>query len=1142
MKRILFIVIFFIPIFLNAQKINELMTNNVSATLDDDYNYSMWVEIYNNTASAINQSAYYFTDNLKIPQKWTPVSKTIASGGFGILYFEREERTGHASFKLDPDGGKLYLVNSALQAIDSVRYPAQYRNISYGRKTDGANEWVFFEQFSKGLSNNGKAWSFTRCGKPAFTVQGGFFPSSTNTKFVTPAAGDTIYYTTNGSEPSKTNGIRYTPGYSVSLTSTTTVRARCVGAGKLSGDIATSTFFIGERDFNLPVVSIVTTQANLTDNTIGMYCDGTNGITGNGQTSPRNYNQDWDRPVNFELFDTTGVARLNQEVDIKIVGAWTRANAQKSLAIMPRKKHGDSELRYDVFHATKPNHKYKDIQIRNSGNDFSYSMMRDGFMQSVVMKRFDLDYLAYEPAVCFMNGVYYGIQNLRERTSEDFMFSNYGYNDDEVTIIEATNQGIDTKNDIATDAGYAEFTSFLKNNDITTPSVYDQVNKLMDIDEFINYQISETFFGNYDWPYNNVKLWKLNTENRWRWILFDTDFGFGLYNTTLYNFNTLTFALGENQENIIGGYSVQPEWSTIVLSRLVQNQTFLNKFIDRYAIHLSSTFTTTRMNAIMDSVAKKITNEIVYHKAKFGSSRTFANDLTVMKNFSAYRADKMLGFISARFLNSAAIQTVQISSNLPNASYTLNGEQIIDPSISLKYFSNRSMTLKANNVPAYKFKQWEISGGTVSNTLIPMGSSWLYSDGSTIPTTNWYSKTYNDASWKTGNAQLGYGGKGEVTTIGYGGNANSKYTTAYFRKTFSITNLTAKSNFVLTAFVDDGAVIYINGTELSRANMPTGTIDFSTFATTYSSNGTTYTFSVPASMLTEGNNVIAVEVHQNAANSSDLVFNLSLTCDAASTQIITTPEYSTTLTTGFSIKAIYEQYVFEDPDKNIDVKINELVASNNIIQDEFGETDDFIEIYNNGDKEVNVAGWYMSDIAGTPDIFRISTADSSKTVIPAKGRITFWADNQPEQGALHLGVKFSKEGEKIYLSKANYLGTIVLVDSVTFPYLEQNMSFSRVPDGSSNLVVQAPTFNWTNGDVSGFERQEAAIRVFPTLVTEYFRVTNASGQSVKIYDMTGRLKLSEECTTDNLTIQTANFTAGMYFVTIGDQKFKFIKR
>ena len=726
MKKVFFYALVFLPFFVSAQlKINEIMPKNVSAIMDDAYNYSMWVELYNSsTTTSYNQAYYYFTDDLSKPSKWKAGSKVIAAGGFSLLYFERPERAGHATFKLEPDGGKLYMLNSSLHVVDSVIYPAQYRNVSYGRLLDGSKDWVCFEQFSAGASNNGKFSASLRCDEPVFSMQSGFYPSAINITF-NPLPGDTIYYTRNGSEPSKLNSTRYPERSSIYISATSVIRAKCFSAKKLSSNIVSSTFFIGERNFKLPVVSIVTTPANLTDNTIGIYVVGTNGLTGNGMNTPANWNQDWDRPVNFELFDTTRTSRLNQEVDVNIAGGWTRMNGQKSMKIDAKKKFGENRLAYDFFPMTKPNQKYKSILFRNSGNDFLYSMMRDAFMQSLVAKRMNLDCSAYEPAVCFMNGVYYGIQNLRERSDVDFIFSNYGYDESEIRLVET--------GEMASDTSFLKLSNYIATNDITKPAIYAAASNMMDMDNFMSYFISEIYFGNTDWPNNNIKAWKTTVNGKWRWIMYDTDFGFSLYDTGLYTHNTLLYALGEKTDQI------PPDWSTLLLRRLMLNDTFRNKFIDRFSIQLSSTFDSGRVNHIMDSIAAKITTEIVYHKNKWGSARDFVSDINNMKLFSLNRVSAMFGFLTSRFLNSTAIQTVNISSNNPKASYTLNTEPIMDANINLKYYNGRTMTLEAKPIPAFKFKQWELTKSVTATTLIANSSDWKYNDGSAMPASNWFS-------------------------------------------------------------------------------------------------------------------------------------------------------------------------------------------------------------------------------------------------------------------------------------------------------------------------------------------------------------------------------------------------------------------
>ena len=175
-------------------RINELMSNNVSAVWDDAYNFSMWVELYNEGDSTINQKNFFLTNNIQEPQKWGLPNQNITSKGFNILWMEKPDRPNHSPFKLDPDGGTLYLLSDSGELIDQVQYPKQIRNVSYGRLVEGSQESVFFEEFSPGNSNNGKATGTVRCKKPVLSVEGGLYNSSLTTGFETPEAGDTIFY------------------------------------------------------------------------------------------------------------------------------------------------------------------------------------------------------------------------------------------------------------------------------------------------------------------------------------------------------------------------------------------------------------------------------------------------------------------------------------------------------------------------------------------------------------------------------------------------------------------------------------------------------------------------------------------------------------------------------------------------------------------------------------------------------------------------------------------------------------------------------------------------------------------------------------------------------------------------------------
>jgi len=170
-----------------------------------------------------------------------------------------------------------------------------------------------------------------------------------------------------------------------------------------------------------------------------------------------------------------------------------------------------------------------------------------------------------------------------------------------------------------------------------------------------------------------------------------------------------------------------------------------------------------------------------------------------------------------------------------------------------------------------------------AQTIIPKGSVWKYLDDGSNQGTSWYSTSFADSTWSQGAGQLGYGDGDETTVLSYGSSSSNKHITYYFRKTFTAQNTNGKNGIKLEILRDDGAVVYLNGTELVRSNMPTGTITYTTTAahTVAGSNEDHYySYEFPSSLLNAGQNLIAVEVHQRSSTSSDVSFDLKLSfCD-----------------------------------------------------------------------------------------------------------------------------------------------------------------------------------------------------------------------------------------------------------------------
>lgn len=166
-----------------------------------------------------------------------------------------------------------------------------------------------------------------------------------------------------------------------------------------------------------------------------------------------------------------------------------------------------------------------------------------------------------------------------------------------------------------------------------------------------------------------------------------------------------------------------------------------------------------------------------------------------------------------------------------------------------------------------------------AKTLVAAGSIWKYKDDNSDQGTLWRSPSFNDTSWSSGPAELGYGDGDEATVVA-GGPSSNHYITTYFRQSFNVTNAAGYISAQIRILRDDGAVVYLNGTEVVRTNMPAGTITSTTLASSAlgaPQESTFYPFSISPSLLVEGNNVLAVEVHQAGVTSSDVSFNLELT-------------------------------------------------------------------------------------------------------------------------------------------------------------------------------------------------------------------------------------------------------------------------
>ncbi|MCB0033099.1 MAG: lamin tail domain-containing protein [Anaerolineales bacterium] len=692
-----------------------------------------WIELYNPSIDPIDLSGFYLTNSLINNRQWMiPLGTTIAAGDHLLFWPDETDTNRHTNFELDDDGGTVGLFDPAGFVIDSVTYPDQRPYISYARATDGGDSWVHAEP-TYGSSNNGAAQveNFLLIApEPAFSILGGFYPSAQSVSLTVPDSSQ-IRYTTDGTIPTSQSTLFNS---SIAITQTTVLRARAFAAGVLPGPVASQTFLINAAT-DLPVISLATDPIHLFDDNIGIYVEGSDGVDGRCLNSPFNWNQNWERPLSFELYEPDGSNSIQVEAGLKIFGNCSRRFTRKSVSITMRDRYETDVLNYKLFE-DKELDQFSTFILRNSGGrDWNQTIARDATMQSLLEGRMDIDQQSYRPAVVYINGEYWGIFNIREKMDDTFIYDQYGYDKDDIDLLERNATVKEGSAD-----HYNALINFMKNNDLNVPANYEYVQTQMEVGEFMNYMLSEIYFGDTDWPGNNIRLWRPQTpDGRWRWMLYDVDFGYGGY-----GFDAGT----ANDPRALPSHDTF-DWAydrLEIFRLLLTSQYFTDEFMQRFASHLNITFDETRALSVVNEVHDGIVSEMPNHIFTWGTNtgnlppsyplplptvdRNFPaapvdmpaweEDFDVMRNYAVERPCHMFNHLNL-YLTGATYDTNNCTLNgtltltvtvAPPAGGTVlvNEVDIRTDQYSGDYFANLPIRLTAVPAVGYRFVGWQQAG------------------------------------------------------------------------------------------------------------------------------------------------------------------------------------------------------------------------------------------------------------------------------------------------------------------------------------------------------------------------------------------------------------------------------------------------
>ncbi len=1000
-------------------RLNEVSTANLSNFVNSNGKPSNWLEIYNTNASPLLLSDYFLSNDENNRTKYQLPNLVINGGGYIILYLDGKSfvdgNEAHTNFRVDKNGGTLFLAKQSGQIIDFIEVPKLHLNASYGRNSDGIGNWGYFINPTPLLPNNTSTFYSCLLQNPVIHVPSGSYSGLQQVTVDNPNQVGVLHYTLDGSEPNQ-NSTTYSsyidvdtwnapnnlstiptnPSFNYPVSNYTEARAhtrgwlppytdvnnisvlkvKCFENGCIESETASTSYLIGQPH-DLPVISLVTDSLNFFDEESGIYVFGSS-------TTP-NYDMEGfisERSVQLSYFNINGDLEFSDDLGLRIAGGGSRHSTVKNLKLYWRDQYGSRKLEQKIF--SEVDLRVFESMLLRSGGHRPDCMPKDE-LGSDITRELPFEKSNYNYVHVYLNGEYWGIHSFKQKLDEDHLNNKYDIPKEDLVLL----YGKNTLNyGVAQDVSdYLSVVDFAFTEDLNDALNYAHIDSLIDLENYRDYMIAQIFLGNGDWPNSNIKFWRKRTEintitslghdGKYRWILYDLDGTFGGSCSDVYvTFNTLSRAVSPN--------APFTEY-TKLFRGLINSQQFKEDFINRTCDLLNSSFLPGVTRAKQELIKNQLDDQVLDHIVRWrypsiaDSLQNRLNEIPSVAKWD-YLLSKMDTFLIERpryfrnhmsnlwslddsskivlDVNDPVMGKIKMNSIVIDES--LEGSQTIPYPWEGTYFQNIEIPIKAIANPGYRFVKWDLINQTDENiTVIILGDT----------------------------------------------------------------------NFTAVFEVD-----------------------------------TNYLAPLP-------------------------------------------------------------------------LYINELQSANsNFIYDEYNEFDDWLELYNPNDFPIRLDQYALTDDMDYPKKYLIH----SPILIPAKGFVNFWCDNQSGQGIYHSNFKLSQKPNKfigLYNLKSNHYE-----DSVVYPNIPKNKSYGRSEDGSDSwMIFNKPTPNatneWTIDDEDEF--QEVFLYPNPNSSSVLYASQEITG---RIYSVTGAY-INEIKNSKSISI--SGLSSGVYFITTENNevlKFVIVKK
>jgi hypothetical protein len=765
-----------------APVFNELMADNATAHSVGEGGFSDWIELHNPHDTSLNLEGYGLSDDPLQPHRWVFPDRIIPAGGYLLVYAAGDQASPFSAlgllatdFALRSSGETVILSDPFQREIDRVILPPLEPDQSLGRQPDGAPQWHLYDlaQVTPGAPN-APTTNAVVIDPPEFSVEGGFHDLTVTLLLTTRHPEATVHFTTNGLPPTAT-ATAATATEPLVLARTTVVRAVAVDAEGRTSRETTRTFLIGPRPA-LPVISIAADPAHFEFRNGYLFGMTSRVLTPQNevlQTYPFSDSNAWrDREVeiHLEFFEPDGTPGLRQGAGLKVFGGWgSRGYPQKSLALFARRQYGNGSFDHPLFPDQEVT-RFESLVLRNSGNDNqsthqipprppitefgptrsygsyfvngTFTLLRDALMQQLIADPTDLDTQASRPVVLYLNGEYWGLYNLREKFNDHHVLAHHQLPRGAIDLIEG--YGDPRAGDATT---YRAMRDYVNSRNMAVESNYQFVaNTYIEIDNFIDYHLSVIYFQNFD--IGNIKSWRPRTpRGRFRWMLYDQDYGFHLWPKEVYPAamardyadytNMFRFATA--------GSGTSTGWPnaggrTLLLRRLLANPGFRDRFLLRCADLLNSAFREDRVEAAIHQRAALIRSEIPAHLQRWSwpelqargygapyqpefqpfTAATWETNLLELLNFARTRPDQVRANALDHFNLNGGLGHLHLVTEPSGAGQILLNTLLVGPDPWQGIvFADLTPTLVPVAQPGFTFRHWITPQGTHTDPILP---------------------------------------------------------------------------------------------------------------------------------------------------------------------------------------------------------------------------------------------------------------------------------------------------------------------------------------------------------------------------------------------------------------------------------------